>query len=139
MGLGLKRGWQAVMDTVYCVDNLYNRELLAERKGCKNIDDWEWEQHYDALLEQAGSNFEMCNRLQVSHELAKGEYDDKSMVVAQLKKKDKDAEKPMMIVEIDPWTRYEPLEQEKASAWKAMSREEREKYVHPVVKRALAL
>merc|ERR550532_1476030 len=48
MGLGLKRGWQAIMDTCYAVDNLYNREMFAKAKG-KDPDTFSWDDHYEAL------------------------------------------------------------------------------------------
>merc|ERR1719223_1794470 len=69
----------------------------------------EWDDHFEELAIQCGSNFEMCNRLQVSEELALGEYADKSIIMTQLKKRMKDPEKPPLLVEIDPWTRYAPL------------------------------
>jgi len=138
MGLGLKRGWQAIMDTNYAVDNLYNRLLLKNRKSPDtDDDDWEWEQHFEALGEQCEINFGYCSSLQVGEELAKGEYDDKSVVMNQLKKMYKDAEKPMFEVEIDPWTRYKPLERENGDAWKNMPKAEKDRYVHPIVKKAL--
>jgi hypothetical protein len=137
MGLGLKRGWQAIMDTNYAVDNLYNRLLLCERKK-GDPEEFGWEEHYEALTEQVEKNFAYCNSLQVGEDLAKGEYDDKSVVINQLKKKYKDAEKPAFEVEIDPWTRYAPLELENATAWKNMSKTEKDQWLHPVVKKAIA-
>jgi len=136
MGLGLKRGWQAIMDTCYAVDNLYNRTLFCERLK-KDPATFDWEDHQEALKEQVATNFEMCNRLKVAEELGKGEYPEKGVVMTQLKKILKDAEKPMMEVEIDPWTRYEALAKEKGDEWKTMSKDD--KWLHPRVKKAIAM
>jgi len=138
MGLGLKRGWQAIMDTNYAIDNLYNRLLLCERNG-GDPEEWSWEQHYEALGEQCVANFEFCNRLQVAEDLARGEYEDKGLVMTQLKKMYKDAEKPPFEVEIDPWTRYGPLEKEQNDYVKKMPKEEAQKWIHPKVKKAIAV
>lgn len=138
MGLGLKRGWQAIMDTVYCIDNLYSAQHFVEKKGV-NPDDWSWEDHYEALREQCAKNFEYNNRMQVSSDLKDGEYPDKGIIMVQLRKKLKDAEKPPFEVEVDPWTRYEPLAKEVGSKINMMPADEKEKWLHPIVKRALAL
>jgi len=138
LGLGLKRGWQAIMDTCYAVDNIFNRLLLCERKG-GDPEEFSWDEHYEALQEQCQLNFDLCNRLQVSEDLGRGEYDDKGVVVTQLKKMYKDAEKPTFEVEIDPWSRYGPLEKENGEAWKSMSKAEQQNWVHPRVKKAIAM
>jgi len=90
-------------------------------------------------MEQCGKNFEMCNRLQVSEELALGEYADKSLVMTQLKKRINDPEKPPLNIEVDPWTRYAPLAAEVAAKQRNMTREERDAFVHPVVLKAVAM
>jgi len=136
MGLGLKRGWQAIMDSCYAIDNLYNRTLLCERKG-KEPSSFTWDDHYEALQEQIATNFEYCNRLKVGEELGKGEYADKGVVMTQLRKMLKDAERPVFEVEIDPWTRYAPLEKEKGDQWKVMIKDE--KWVHPKVKKFIVM
>jgi len=137
MGLGLKRGWQAIMDTNYAIDNLFNRTLFCARKG-GDPEEFGWEEHFEALTEQTEKNFAFCSSLQVAEELAKGEYDDKSIVMNQLKKMYKDAEKPLFEVEIDPWTRYSPLEKENNDAYNKMPKAEKDKWQHPIVKKTLA-
>jgi flavin-dependent dehydrogenase len=137
LGLGLKRGWQALMDTCWAVDNLCNRTLLAERAG-RDPNTFSWDDHYNALKEQIATNFSYCAAVRVSEELGKGEYSDKGMVVTQLKKKMKDFEKPVFEVEVDPWTRYGPLEQEQLAKWRAMPRQQQETWMHPVAVKALA-
>jgi len=77
--------------------------------------------------------------LQVAEDLARGEYEDKGLVMTQLKKMYKDAEKPPFEVEIDPWTRYGPLEKDANDAVKKMSKEEAQKWLHPKVKKAIAV
>merc|ERR1712151_1294124 len=81
----------------------------------------------------------MCNRLQVSEELALGEYADKSIIMTQLKKRMKDPEKPPLLVEIDPWTRYAPLAATIAAKQRNFTREERDAFVHPIVQKAMAV
>merc|ERR1739838_879145 len=138
MGLGLKRGWQAIMDTCYAIDNMYHSGCFQEKLGLSD-DDMTWDDHFDALREQANMNFELCNRLQVGEELALGEYEDKSLIMTQLKKRMKDPEKPMLLVEIDPWTRYKPLADEVAASIRMMPKEEKDKFIHPIVLKAVAM
>jgi len=138
MGLGLKRGWQAIMDVNYAIDNMYNATCFMEKLG-KTDDDMEWDDHFEELATQCASNFEMCNRLQVSEELALGEYADKSIIMTQLKKRMKDPEKPPLLVEIDPWTRYAPLAATIAAKQRNFTREERDAFVHPIVQKAMAV
>jgi len=135
MGLGLKRGWQAIMDTCYAIDNQYNRTMFCEKLG-KDPDSFGWDDHYEALKEQIGRNFEYCNRLNVGDELGKGEYDDKGIIMVQLKKLLKDFERPIFEVEIDPWTRYKPLEKEAGDKWKShMTGAIKEENMHPLVRK----
>merc|ERR1712039_699676 len=134
LGLGLKRGWQAIMDTCYAVDNLYNTEALRERKG-KSREEYTWDDHHEALQEQVAQNFELCNRLKICDELGKGAYDEKGPVMMQLKKFNKDAEIPIMEVEVDPWTRYDTLAKEAGDDWKVKMKDPN--WVHPRVQKEL--
>lgn len=137
MGLGLKRGWQAVMDVNYCIDNLFNMEEVAEKKGCDP--DMEWQEHFENLRELASDNFEYCNRLLVAEEMALGEYTDKGQVMTQLRRFNSDATKPLWEVEIDPATRYAPLAFKNETRWKNMTQQEKRENVHPKVLRVRAL
>ena len=83
MGLGLKRGWQAIMDTNYAIDNLFNRTAFSAALG-KDPDETSWDDHYTALEEQNQVNFEKCKRLRVSEDLGKGEYLDSCNVKIQM-------------------------------------------------------
>mmetsp|Transcript_44442 Transcript_44442/g.95835 ORF Transcript_44442/g.95835 Transcript_44442/m.95835 type:complete len:792 (+) Transcript_44442:91-2466(+) len=134
LGLGLKRGWQAIMDTCYAIDNLFNRSCHAKRLG-KPGEVLGWEEHYEAHKEQVATNFELCNRLKICPELGKGEYDEKGPVITQLKKKIRDAEKPMLLVEVDPWTRYDTLAKEQGDSWKMLMRDD--EWIHPQVQKCL--
>merc|ERR1719436_1907482 len=98
-----------------------------------------WDDHFEAHQEACAENFELCNRLQVSEELALGEYEDNSLVMTQLKKRMKDPEKPMFLVEIDPWTRYKPLADAVATKIRNMPKEKKDKFVHPIVLKAVAM
>jgi len=138
MGLGLKRGWQAVMDVNYCIDNLFNMDEVAEKKGL-DAESMEWQEHFDNLRELASNNFEYCNRLMLSEEMSLGEYTDKGQVMTQLKRYNKDATKPLWEVEIDPATRYSPLSAKNETKWKNMTQQEKRDNVHPKVKRVLAI
>uniref|UniRef100_A0A7S4WA74 Pyridine nucleotide-disulphide oxidoreductase N-terminal domain-containing protein n=1 Tax=Alexandrium monilatum TaxID=311494 RepID=A0A7S4WA74_9DINO len=138
MGLGLKRGWQAIMDACYCIDNLYNRTLFAQTLG-KEPRHVTWDDHYEALQAQVAQNFEYCSRLKVGEELGKGEYSDKGIIMQQLRKITKDVEKPPLEVEIDPWTRYAPLEEAANAKIRQMPKAELEKFQHPKVSKALAV
>jgi len=140
LGLGLKRGWQAIMDTAWAVDNLFNRTCFCDKPGREvaDPDAFTWEEHYEALQEQCASNFEMCNRLAVGADLGRGEYDDNGLMMKQLKMKWKDADKPNFEVEVDPWTRYAPLERQSQDVWKKLSKEEQAAIIHPVVRKSIA-
>jgi len=135
MGLGLKRGWQAVMNICYAIDNLFNKDAFAQKLG-KSAEEIPWDEHYAALEEQNGENFEHLNRLRVSEELGKGEYDPKGIVMQQLNKKLKDAEKPCFEVEVDPWTRYATLASDRDKEWAKKFKDS--DILHPVVAKAIA-
>jgi len=137
MGLGLKRGWQAIMDACYALDNIYNRTLLCEQIG-KDPNSCSWDDHWEALNSQITENFECCARVKVAEELGKGEYADGGMVMLHLRKKSKDATKPTFLVEIDPWTRYGDLEKARNSQYKRKAIDDPD-WVHPVVSKALAM
>jgi len=136
MGLGLKRGWQAIMDTCYGIDNLYNREMFADKLE-KEPDEVSWDDHYTALEEANNQNFEFCNRLKVSSALGKGEFEDKSNVSIQLHKKLKDAMKPAYEIEIDPASRYEPLNVPAESKY-ARDFLNDDKCLHPIAAKEIA-
>lgn len=146
MGLGLKRGWTAIMDTCYAVDNLYNRtlELDAEEvvdnpelKG-QDPDEYSWDMHWDNLKERCRENFESCNRVDVAHDIGKGEYAADSTVMLQWKRKYADLERPLFLVEIDPNTRYKKRNLALLSRLKRKMLDDKD-WEHPVVARQKAI
>mmetsp|Transcript_41888 Transcript_41888/g.66539 ORF Transcript_41888/g.66539 Transcript_41888/m.66539 type:complete len:824 (-) Transcript_41888:181-2652(-) len=136
MGLGLKRGWQAIMDTCYAVDNLYNRTFYAKELE-KEPDMVSWDDHYEKLWEHITQNFELCNRLQIAEELGRGEYEEKGLVIQQMKKRMKDPEKPPYEPEIDPITRYAPLLQVQNKLYNQKALDDKD-WNHPKVAKEIA-
>jgi len=134
-GLGLKRGWQAIMDTCYAADNLFNKDCLCARLG-KDPATWTWDEHFEGFTEQVARNFELCNRLQVAEEMGAGRYDAKTPVMMQMKKLAPTLEEPTFEVEIDPWTRYAPLARDSNENEK-YSTKNKDFLVHPRVSREL--
>jgi hypothetical protein len=137
LGLGLKRGWQAVMDTCYAVDNIYNRTLLCERLG-QHPAMFSWDDHYEALSNQLKDNFQSCAKVEVADDLGKGEYSTDSLVMIQWKKYAGEWEKPPFLVEIDPDTRYKKRNLQLNSAQKRTMLEDKE-WRHPTVRKYLAI
>jgi len=123
------------MNICYAIDNLFNKHAFAQKLG-KSADEIPWDEHFAALEEQNGENFEHLNRLRVSEELGKGEYDPKGIVMQQLNKKLKDAEKPAFEVEVDPWTRYATLAADRDKEWAKKFKDS--DILHPVVAKAIA-
>jgi len=142
LGLGLKRGWQAVMDSSYAVDNLYNRTLeldSLERADDPNLvnqdpDEFSWDMHWDILKERCRENFEGCSRVEVAEEIGKGEYTANGLVMVQWKKMYAEMERPLYLVEIDPNTRYKKRNLALISKLKRKMLDE-PKWVHNVVSR----
>jgi len=134
-GLGLKRGWHAIMDSCYAIDNLYNKGMFADTIG-KKPEDVEWGDHYAALHEQNRKNYEMLHRRKFSEDCSKGEFDRKGLVITQLNKLIRDAEVPLFEVEVDPWTRYEDLNVEREKEHKRAALDFTT--LHPVVAKAVA-
>jgi len=146
MGLGLKRGWTAVMDTTYGVDNLYCRtkELdvpevvdAPDLKG-QDPDEYSWDMHWDNHKERCRENFESCSRVDTADDLGKGEYDANSVIMLQWKKKYGDLERPLFLVEIDPNTRYKRRNLALNSKLKRKLIDDK-KWEHPVVTRQKAI
>jgi len=137
LGLGLKRGWQAVMDTAYAIDNMYNRTMYCAELN-KDPDTFSWDDHWEVLQERCKENFDSCNRVEVAEELGKGEYNGDGIVMLQWKKYGGDAERPMYLVEVDPNTRYKKRNLTLNSAQKRMMLDDKD-WRHPIVARYLAI
>lgn len=137
LGLGLKRGWQAVMDTAYIVDNLYNRTMYCAELS-KDPDAFSWDDHWEELRARGKENFDSCTRVEVAEDLGKGEYQSDSLVILQWKKMASDKEHPSFLVEIDPATRYKKRNQDLNSKYKRKMLDERA-WVHPIVDKFMAI
>jgi len=119
MGLGLKRGWQALMDVAYTIDNLHCTTLfknpvpgqpLAGYEPNKDAEKLDYAEHQEKLKAQVEQLFDYCKRVCMTEPAAAGEYPDTHIITKQLKKYvNKDAEAIPYMIELDPWTRYAPL------------------------------
>merc|ERR1712007_61995 len=137
LGLGLKRGWQAVLDTAYAVDNLYHRTLMCESLG-KDPNTFDWGMHFEALHDQIKENFLNCSKAEVAEDLGKGEYQAESIVMKQWKKIAGEQEKPEFLCEIDPATRYEKPNLALNSKQKRLWLDDKD-WQHPVVHKFMAI
>lgn len=138
LGLGLKRGWQAIMDCCYAIDNLYNKGCFSEKLG-KDPNEITFAEHQEQLREQTELNFKYCDAQRSTEELGKGEYAEKGAEMTLFRKLTQskgDLETPTLEIEIDPWTRYAPLKKACGDSWKYGS-EENEEDIPPVVRRHL--
>lgn len=133
LGLGLKRGWQAIMDTAYAIDNMYNRTMYCAELN-KNSDEFSWEMHWETLKERTDENFQLCSRADVCEDLGKGEYLDGSVVLNQWKKFAGDLERPLYLVEVDPNCRYKKRNLTLLSQQKRWMLDDKD-WRHPVVTR----
>ena len=131
-GLGLWRGGQAIMDTHYAADYLYNRTRFCKRRGM-NEDTFSWDDRWEALAEQAMNNFVFCNRVQVAKEWGQGDYGVTNLVIKQWKEMQYGGGKPVLLVEVDPWS---PLESAMKMNWLRL---DDPKWLHPVLKGHLGI
>lgn len=142
MGLGLKRGWQAIMDSTYAVDNLYNRTLTLDAPEAaddpdvanQDPDEFSWDMHWDKHKERCRENFENCSRVEVAEDLGKGEFAEAGIVMLQWKKMYSDQERPLYLVAIDPNSRYKKRNLALNSKLKRKMLDDK-KWVHPIVVR----
>eukprot|EP00405_Crypthecodinium_cohnii_P017674 CAMPEP_0206448696 /NCGR_PEP_ID=MMETSP0324_2-20121206/17630_1 /ASSEMBLY_ACC=CAM_ASM_000836 /TAXON_ID=2866 /ORGANISM="Crypthecodinium cohnii, Strain Seligo" /LENGTH=778 /DNA_ID=CAMNT_0053917897 /DNA_START=78 /DNA_END=2414 /DNA_ORIENTATION=+ len=132
LGLGISRGWQGVMDTCYALDNLYNKSCYTNILG-KPEDAISWQEHFEMHREQLALNFKWGNKLQISPELSKGEYDDQGLVVSHWHRFAKECEKPTISLEVDPYARYEIPAKERMRHLAALSKDPT--WIHPRVQR----
>merc|ERR1711988_1050584 len=80
--------------------------------------------------------YEFSHDGRMTSEGLQGEYADQGVVMMQLNQLLKDAEKPKWHLQIDPFTRYEPLAKLAADKYKGAKAMENK---HPVVQRFYAL
>eukprot|EP00931_Biecheleriopsis_adriatica_P050713 TRINITY_DN2938_c0_g1_i1.p1 TRINITY_DN2938_c0_g1~~TRINITY_DN2938_c0_g1_i1.p1 ORF type:complete len:793 (-),score=191.70 TRINITY_DN2938_c0_g1_i1:160-2538(-) len=132
-GVGLQRGWNGIMDACYLIDNLYNMTFSA---GPEPIPASTWNEHLQRLQSIIPTLFEYSHDGRMTKEGLQGEHADQGIVMTQLNKQSKDAEKPQWHLDIDPFMRYEPLAKMMQEKYKGAKVFEN---LHPVVRRTLAL
>jgi len=132
-GVGLQRGWNGVMDACYVIDNLYN---LTFSGGPDPIAATSWDDHVERLRSMLPTLYDCSHDGRMTKEGLQGEYSDQGVVMTQLTKLYKDAEKPQWQLDVDPFTRYEPLVKMMQNRYKGAKINEN---VHPVTRRTLAL
>jgi hypothetical protein len=132
-GVGLQRGWNGIMDACYLIDNLYNMTFSGTPDS---IEPTFWEDHMSRIQGILPTLYECAHDGRMTKEGLQGEYADQGVVMTQLNAQLKDAEKPKWQLEIDPFTRYEPLAKLASSKYKGAKALENK---HPVVQRSLAL
>lgn len=132
-GVGLQRGWNGIMDACYLIDNLYNLSFSGKPDP---IDTAPWEEHMEKIQGMLPMLYDCSHDGRMTKEGLQGEHADGGVVMTQLNKQLQDAEKPKWHLEIDPFSRYEPLAKLAADKYKGAKALENK---HPVVQRALAL
>lgn len=132
-GVGLQRGWNGVMDTCYLIDNLYNLTFSASPDP---IEPTSWEDHILRIQSMIPILYDCAHDGRMTKEGLQGEYLDTGVVMQQLNKLHQDAEKPRWQLEINPFSRYEPLAKLAADKYKGAKALENQ---HPVVQRQLKM
>lgn len=130
-GVGLQRGWNGVMDSCYLIDNLYNLTFSGSPDPIKPVS---WEEHMNTIQSMIPTLYECAHDGRMTKEGLQGEYLDGGVVMQQLNKQLQDAEKPKWQLEIDPFTRYEPLAKLASDKYKGAKALEN---MHPIVQRHL--
>jgi len=133
-GVGLKRGWNGVMDTCFIIDNLYNLKFSGEHDGLK--EPAPWDDHMARIKKVLPVLYDCSQELKMTKEGHAGEFADGGVVMTQIRKHAHDALKPQWHLEVDPYSRYEPLAKLIEHKYKGAKALENE---HPVVKREVAL
>lgn len=132
-GVGLQRGWNGVMDACYLIDNLYNVTFSG---AADPVEPTSWEDHMSKVQSMLPVLYEYSHDGRMTTEGLQGEYSDQGVVMMQLNKQLKDAEKPKWHLDIDPFSRYEPLAKLAKDKYKGAKAMENQ---HPVVRRSLAM
>lgn len=132
-GVGLQRGWNGAMDSCYLIDNLYN---LSFSGAPDPIEPTTWENHMARMQSMIPTLYECSHDGRLTREGLQGEHLDGGVVMQKLNKKLQDAEKPKWQLEIDPFSRYEPLAKLAADKYKGAKALE---HTHPVVERQLKI
>ena len=133
-GVGLQRGWNGVMDACYLIDNLYNMSFAGEEpEGSQTTS---WNEHVQRLQGMIPKLYDCSHDGRMTREGLQGEYADQGVVMTQLNKHMKDAEKPQWQLLVDPFSRYEQFAKKLEHKYRGARILEN---MHPVVRRTLAL
>eukprot|EP00434_Breviolum_minutum_P031179 symbB.v1.2.027574.t1/scaffold2839.1/size69180/4 len=132
-GVGLQRGWNGVMDACYLIDNLYNMNFSGEQEPSQTSS---WNEHVQRLQGMIPKLYDCSHDGRMTREGLQGEYADQGVVMQQLNKQMKDAEKPQWQLHVDPFYRYEQFAKKLEERYRGARILEN---MHPVVRRTLAL
>ena len=132
-GVGLQRGWNGVMDACYLIDNLYNMNFSGEAEPLETTS---WNEHVQKLQTVIPKLYDCSHDGRMTREGLQGEHADQGVVMLQLNKQMKDAEKPQWQLKVDPCYRYEQFAKQLEDKYKGARLLEN---MHPVVRRTLAI
>jgi len=132
-GVGLQRGWNGIMDACYIIDNLYNMTFSGEPDA---IAPTTWNDHLQRLQKMLPVLYDCAHDGRMTKEGLQGEHADQGIVMTQLARQCKDPEKPQWQLEVDPFTRYEPLAKLQDPKYKGAKALEN---IHAAVRRTLAI
>jgi hypothetical protein len=132
-GVGLQRGWNGIMDACYIIDNLYNMTFSG---GPEPVKESSWNEHMEKLQSMLPTLYDCSHDGRMTAEGLRGEHDDQGVVMTQLNKQFKDAEKPLWQLDVDPFSRYEPLAKLAKDKYRGAKVLEN---IHPVVRRIIAI
>lgn len=133
-GVGLQRGWNGLMDACYIIDNLYNMTFSGDHT---TIESPSWDDHMERVQGVLPKLHEYAHDGRMTKEGLQGEHADQGPVMVQLRKHyGSDAEKPRWQLEIEPYSRYEPLYKFYADMFKGAKVNEN---MHPNARKAIEL
>lgn len=132
-GVGLQRGWNGVMDACYLIDNLYNMSFSG---GVDPLETTSWNDHIQKLQSVIPKLYDCSHDGRMTREGLQGEHADQGVVMMQLNKQMKDAEKPQWQLRVDPCYRYEQFAKQLEEKYRGARMLEN---MHPVVRRTLAV
>merc|ERR1711920_258723 len=120
-------------DACYLIDNLYNLRFSGKPDLA---DPLPWGEHMERIQGMLPLLYDCSHDGRMTKEGLQGMYADDGVVMTQLNKQLRDAEKPLWDLQISPFSRYEPLAKLAADRYKGAKALENQ---HPAAQRALAL
>mmetsp|Transcript_11026 Transcript_11026/g.26239 ORF Transcript_11026/g.26239 Transcript_11026/m.26239 type:complete len:552 (+) Transcript_11026:366-2021(+) len=143
LGVGLQRGWNSAMDSVFYADNLYNNVSFNGRPPSKTdpmLEPTEWSQHLDNLMSLMQLLGNAAREGALSNEMDVGTFDERGPVVVQIKRelmaRNIEPPVPAYVPNVDPWSRYKCFALELSKNHKGKLLWENK---HPLATRELAL